>query len=236
MRIANLRAFPPIVLFLFAGVVMHAQVTTVSGKIVSQGSQKAADVGNVVAWLVPTSGPAINATPDPKPITAKLVQKDKMFHPRLLVLPAGSSVRFPNRDPFFHNVFSLFNGERFDLGLYEAGDSRTVNFDRVGVSYIFCNIHPEMSAVIIVLKTPYYAVSGADGSISIRDVPAGQYDLHVFADGLSTDAQRALTKKVTIGPDTSSLGSIELPERRLSAHKNKYGRDYEHASSAPYEH
>ena len=93
----------------------------------------------------------------------RLLQKDKTFTPHLLVIPTGSSVDFPNLDPFYHNVFSLFNGKRFDLGLYESGSSRTVHFDHDGVSYIFCNIHPEMSAVIVTLSTPYFGVSAANG-------------------------------------------------------------------------
>ena len=70
-----------------------------------------------------------------------LLQKNRTFIPHLQVIPAGSVVQFPNADPFFHNVFSLFNGKRFDLGLYEAGSSKSVTFPREGVSYIFCNIH-----------------------------------------------------------------------------------------------
>ena len=77
-----------------------------------------------------------------------------MFTPHILVVPVGSVVRFPNADPFFHNVFSLFDGKRFDLGLYEAGSTKEVTFSREGLSYIFCNIHPEMSAVVISLSTP----------------------------------------------------------------------------------
>ena len=83
---------------------------------------------------------------------AVLRQKNKAFEPHLLVVTIGSNVEFPNDDPWFHNVFSLFNGKRFDLGLYEAGTTRTVHFEREGVSYIFCNIHPEMSAVVVVLS------------------------------------------------------------------------------------
>src|ERR1700761_7086085 len=92
-----------------------------------------------------------------------LMQKNRMFTPHLLVVPVGSEVFFPNADPFFHNVFSLFNGKRFDLGLYEAGTTKAVKFTHEGVSYIFCNIHPEMSAVIVTLSTPLYAIAdGAD--------------------------------------------------------------------------
>ena len=80
----------------------------------------------------------------------------------------GSAVLFPNEDPFFHNVFSVYEGTRFDLGLYESGSSKEVRFNRPGPSYIFCNIHPEMSAVIMVMTTPYYATTDADGRLLHR--------------------------------------------------------------------
>ena len=112
---------------------------------------------------------------------AVLRQKNKAFEPHLLVVTKGSSVDFPNQDPWFHNVFSLFNGKKFDLGLYEAGTSRTVHFDREGVSYIFCNIHPEMSAVVVVVSSPYYAVVGRNGDFSIAGTPPGKYTLHVWS-------------------------------------------------------
>src|SRR5882762_1954412 len=100
--------------------------------------------------------------------------------PHVLVVPVGSAVDFPNRDPFFHNVFSLFDGKRFDLGLYEAGASNSVRFDRLGVSFLFCNIHPEMSAVVIAVDTPYYGVSDRAGNITVSGVPDGTYEVHVW--------------------------------------------------------
>ena len=75
------------------------------------------------------------------------------------MIPAGGKVEFPNHDPFFHNVFSLFDGKRFDLGLYESGTTHFVQFDKPGISFIFCNIHAQMNAVVIALNTPYYAIS-----------------------------------------------------------------------------
>ena len=108
------------------------------------------------------------------------MQKNKSFHPSLLVIPVGGKVEFPNHDPFFHNVFSLFEGKRFDLGLYESGTTRFVQFDKPGVSFIFCNIHAEMSAVVIALATPYYAISDSRGDLSIPNVPPGRYELQVF--------------------------------------------------------
>ena len=108
-------------------------------------------------WLEPlTANPDLSFLPHGH---YTLLQKNRTFVPHLQIIPVGTVVQFPNADPFFHNVFSLFNGKRFDLGLYEAGSSKSVTFTREGVSYIFCNIHPEMSAVVIALSTPLYAVA-----------------------------------------------------------------------------
>ncbi|MGB6429701.1 MAG: hypothetical protein WBF06_03895, partial [Candidatus Acidiferrales bacterium] len=139
------------------------------------------DASGVVVWLKPldatTPLPAPNQTGHPRP---QIAQHNKMFEPHLLVVQAGTVVDFPNRDPFFHNVFSLFDGKRFDLGLYEAGATNSVRFDRVGVSYLFCNIHPEMSAVVVAVDTTYFAVSDASGAVTVTNVPAGRYELHVW--------------------------------------------------------
>jgi plastocyanin len=199
----------------------------------TSGKKERAELRDVVAWLDPV-GKHVDAS-QLKPTKARLIQKDKQFHPHLQILPAGTSVEFPNEDPIFHNVFSLFNGKRFDLGLYEAGESRTVRFDRVGVSYIFCNIHPQMSAVIVTVDTPYYGVSNAQGVINLPKVAPGDYELHVFAEGLSSDAQRALTRRVSVGA-SDVVASVTVPERETAlTHKNKYGRDYDPASGEPYE-
>jgi len=157
----------------------------------------------------------------------RLVQKNKSFQPHLLIVPVGSTIEFPNEDPFFHNVFSLFNGKRFDLGLYEAGSTRRVTFDRPGICYIFCNIHPEMSAVIIVMDTPYYGVSDARGLIAIPGVPPGRYNAVVWQERADPDALRGLSREVTITPGAYSLGTLRLREAPLLAHKNKYGADYD---------
>ena len=144
-------------------------------------------------------------------------------------LPVGSVVEFPNHDPFFHNVFSLFEGKRFDLGLYEAGSSRGVHFDRIGVSYIFCNIHPEMSAVVITLATPLYAISNAAGRLSVPDVPFGRYTLHTWSEHGSPESSEIPSREITISEDSPSLGVIKVPapNSQTIAHKNKYGRDYD---------
>jgi plastocyanin len=177
-----------------------------------------------VAWLAPASGEAAS-TPEPR--TFRMIQKDKRFDPHLLVVPVGSLVQFPNRDPFFHNVFSFYNGKRFDLGLYETGSERGVRFDREGVSYIFCNIHPEMGAVILALATPYYAVS-REGAISIQHVPPGRYTLNVWSEGATTESLNAARRPVTVTAEGVSLGSVALKAAPspLAHHANKFGQSY----------
>ena len=184
----------------------------------------------VVVWLDLVEGfaPVRPVSQSDTARAPRLVQKDKRFDPHILVVPVGSAVEFPNRDPFFHNVFSLFEGKRFDLGLYEAGTTRLVHFDRPGVSYIFCNIHPEMSAVVIALKTPYYAISDAAGRINISNVPNGRYEMQVWADGSSPDNLKKLTREVSVSAGEHSLGTIRVIEDTPpTPHKNKYGRDYD---------
>src|ERR1700679_3946692 len=163
---------------------------SLQGSESAQGKKHHRVFRETVVWLTltnPAGADAPAATPNiPRSDPAnpgqipQLVQKNKTFIPHILVVPAGSLVEFPNRDPFFHNVFSLFEGKRFDLGLYEAGTTRIVQFDKPGISFIFCNIHAQMSAVVIALATPYYAISDARGDFTIPDIPAGRYELQVF--------------------------------------------------------
>ena len=186
-----------------------------------------ANASQAVVWLTPVGTPV-----DPPQQKAseipQLVQKNKAFHPSLLVIPVGGKVEFPNHDPFFHNVFSLFEGKRFDLGLYESGTTRFVQFDKPGISFIFCNIHTQMSAVVIALATPYYAISDARGDLSIPNVPPGRYELQVFHSSVAPDTLRALNREITVAPGATSLGAFTLAESDLLlAHKNKYGREYD---------
>ena len=140
-----------------------AQDIDVTGRIVPEGAAKTSSASSSVVWLEPL-GQSADSMPV-APMHAVLAQKNRMFTPHLLVVPVGSNVAFPNADPFFHNVFSLFDGRRFDLGLYEAGSTRSVVFSREGVSYIFCNIHSEMSAVVVVLPSPYFRHSQQAGRL-----------------------------------------------------------------------
>jgi plastocyanin len=203
-----------------------AQGVTVTGHVATYGGTTAAGPSSVV-WLTPV---VLSAQSLPvQPVHAVLRQKNKSFEPHLLVVTKGSLVDFPNLDPWFHNVFSLFNGKKFDLGLYEAGTSRTVHFDREGVSYIFCNIHPEMSAVVVVVSSPYFAQVNKSGDFLIPGVPPGRYALHVWSENALPETLEGLSRQVDLGGTTQSVGTFRVRESETdkTQHKNKYGLDYD---------
>jgi plastocyanin len=206
----------------------------------SQGSSRKArkaDASDVVVWLIPADGAAPAsipvATPDQRP---RIVQRNKTFEPHVIAVEVGTEVEFPNEDPFFHNIFSLFDGKRFDLGLYEAGSTRSVRFDRPGVSFLFCNIHPEMSAVVVAVETRYFAVSDRSGRLLIHDVPDGRYEMHVWYERSLQQDLKALARTVVISDSNRSLDVIRVVENPnfTSAHKNKYGQDYVPPPPATY--
>ncbi len=182
------------------------------------------DFSGVVVSLRPVSAPAA-------PMGAKhatMLQKNKTFTPHVLAIPTGSMVDFPNSDPIFHNAFSSYSGQIFDVGLYPPGTSRLVRFARAGIVRVFCNIHSSMSAVIVVLPTPFFAVTKRDGSFEIADVPPGEYDLTVFHERSTEAVLQALGRRITVGGDGVSLPALGISEAGYLSipHKNKYGRDY----------
>jgi plastocyanin len=213
----------------FVSALASAQNLELKGKVqLTRNGRHVNDATKVVVWLTP-----LGTTPAPLPPAQtgripQLIQKNKSFHPALVVIPAGGQVEFPNQDPFFHNVFSLFDGKRFDLGLYESGTTQFVRFEKPGISFIFCNIHAQMSAVVIALNTPYYAISNWRGEISIGDVVPGRYQMHVFHPSVSPEALHAAEHEITVTAGDSFLGTFSLAESDLElAHKNKYGHDYD---------
>jgi plastocyanin len=164
--------------------------------------------GGVVVWLVP-------AHPSPKDRQSsievphyRIVQRDKAFVPHLLVIPAGSIVEFPNHDPWLHNVFSNSGGLQFDLGLYGTGVLRSVRFDRPGVSYLFCSIHPEMMAVVVTVDSTYFGVSNKGGRIAIDKVPYGQYFLHAWHESAAPLAPAVARRRFVVGDDHQNLPTI----------------------------
>lgn len=227
MRIRAIHRGPLLIVVLAAAVCAPAQQALKGHVQLTRNGHPLTNASKAVVWLTPV-GATVELPRQESPQIPQLVQKNKSFQPSLLVIPVGGKVEFPNHDPFFHNVFSLFEGKRFDLGLYESGTTRFVQFDKPGVSFIFCNIHAQMSAVVIVLATPYYAISDARGEVSIPNVPPGRYQMQVFHSSVAPDALRALSREITVAPGDSSLGTFTLAETDVTlAHKNKYGRDYD---------
>ena len=133
---------------------------------------------DAVVWLDAPNEPP---TPSEKPVV--LDQRNFTFFPHVLAVRAGTTVDLPNNDRVFHNVFSFHDGKRFDLGLYPVGTSRQVRFDKPGLSRVFCNIHPNMSAYVKVVDSPYFAVSDREGRFTIASVPRGTYTYHAWRPG-----------------------------------------------------
>jgi plastocyanin len=213
------------------------EVQNVTGEVAllpSKAGTAVKDSSRVVEWLVPRGAVQPEQPAAAKPVY-RMVQHNKMFEPSLLVVPIGSLVAFPNLDPWFHNVFSLYRGKKFDLGLYEAGSQKEVRFDRPGASYVFCNIHPEMAAVVLTVDSTFSGISDKLGHVSIAGVPPGQYFLRVWYENASPQALQALERPITINSGSHSLPAISIPVTKQGTmkHKNKYDQDYEPDPTTP---
>jgi plastocyanin len=215
--------------------VRMADITTQVRLVESNSLRPAKDASQVVLWLVPMQGGEEDFA---GAATARhhyrMLQHNKTFEPKLLVVPLGSVVDFPNLDPWFHNVFSLYQGKRFDLGLYQAGAAKEVVFDRPGPSFLFCNIHPQMTAVILTVNSVLFGISDQAGHIVIPRVPAGRYAIHVWYENAASEFTDASLRPVDIAPGEDILPPISVPVTKHDwAHKNKYGHEYDPKASAP---
>jgi plastocyanin len=151
-----------------------------------------------------------------------LAQKNKTFQPRVMVVPAGSTVDFPNNDGIFHNVFSLSGPQPFDLGLYRAGDSRARTFTAAGTYRVFCNIHPQMTAIIVVAPSAFATLVAPDGRFTL-DLPPGRYRMTAVSERASP-----VSVETTSTPGASIAPELTLDESAwaYTQHKNKFGKDY----------
>ena len=157
-----------------------------------------------------------------RPRVFSVTQRNKTFVPQVLAIPAGSIVDFPNGDLIFHNVFSLSRPRPFDLGLYRSGESKSRLFTQPAVYRVFCNIHPEMAAIILVLPTPFIVQADDSGNYRL-DLPAGRYRLAAW----SGRSQPVSTELKVFG-DRMSAPDLRLDESQFVEipHKNKFGHDY----------
>jgi hypothetical protein len=178
-----------------------------------------------VLWLEPVGRPARPPAGLPR---VKMLQKTKRFVPHVLAVPVGATVDFPNLDPIFHNAFSNFSGQPFDVGLYAPGASRAVTFRYPGIVRVFCNIHSTMSAIIAVLPAPWFATTTASGAFEIGGVPPGEYRLRIFHERALPEALTALERRITVPEAGLALPVISVSETGFipGPHLNKYGKDY----------
>jgi plastocyanin len=212
--------------------VAPADTSVLAGEIAlisSDTGKPLEDASRAVVWLSPLEHAQRVRETAEKQQNFRVVQHNKKFEPSLLVVPVGSTVDFPNLDPWFHNVFSLYRGKRFDLGLYQAGSQKSVRFDRAGPSYLFCNIHPEMTGVILAVDSELFSPSDKAGHYSITGIPAGKYTLHVWYESAPPAALQALERLVVVEGEPLAALAISIPVNKPigSDHKNKYGESYD---------
>jgi plastocyanin len=192
-----------------------ASADVLSGTIVTKVRAGVAAAPAVV-YAEPLSGNA----PAAAPRTVAITQKSKTFVPRVVGVPVGATVQFPNDDDIFHNVFSLSTGQAFDLGLYRAGASKSRTFTSPGVVRVFCNIHPQMTALVVAAPTPWITTTAADGGWRL-ELPAGRYRVTA----LSERAAPVVSEISVAGTATATM-TLDETGFVAVAHTNKFGKPY----------
>ena len=196
-----------------------AAAGTITGKVdlVDRPGRRTTDLTDVVVFL---DGVRVKARPE----KASVVMKGKTFIPHVVAVPVGGTVEFPNEDPIFHNAFSVSGENRFDLALYKRPKTGAQTFQHPGVVKVYCNIHPQMSAVVVVVDNPFFTKVQPDGTFTVENVPAGKHRLKAWHERAG-DA----TVEVTV-PDkgVAAAGPLRLDATtyKRQQHKNKFGKDY----------
>ena len=178
----------------------------VAGSVPAPKSPAATEFANVVIYL--DSVPSADDAADEAVTRLAIEQRGETFVPHVLPVLRGSTVDFPNEDPVFHNVFSLSSSRSFDLGRYPDGTSKSVHFDRPGTVQVFCHIHSDMSAIVLVLDNPFFTIPAASGRYTIDDVPAGEYRLVAWHERITPIVRRV---RVQAGETTILDLNVSLP-------------------------
>ena len=164
----------------------------------------------------------VQAQPPAEPVA--MIQKDEEFDPYVLPVVVGTRVVFPNRDTVQHHVYSVSPAKRFEIPLYIGESTATIVFDHEGVVTLGCNIHDWMVAYVVVLSTPYFAKTGADGTAILSGLPAGRYHLEVWHPR-AAKVERDLV--IAEAADTTQVVSVVLrPNRRIRRAPDAGGADY----------
>ncbi|HUC44343.1 MAG TPA: carboxypeptidase regulatory-like domain-containing protein [Candidatus Sulfotelmatobacter sp.] len=164
----------------------------------------APEIENVVVYL--EAAPGGTAPPDAPAGPFRIEQVGLTFKPHVLAVVKGTTVEFPNRDTLFHNVFSLSKAAAFDLGRYPKDDSKSVRFDTPGVVPVFCHIHSDMSALIVVLDNPFFARPDASGRFTLDGIPPGTYTVVAWH-----ERAHRIEKKIRIEAGRSTVVDFAIP-------------------------
>lgn len=189
---------------------------SVMKKVLFGGTKKSDDAGGVIVYVTGYAEPAPETT-------VTLDQKDKAFNPRLLPVVMGQTVSFPNRDRFYHNVFSVSPLQAFDLGQYKSTETpRTQRFDKPGLIPVYCNIHPQMLSYVVVLENRAFAITDADGSFELRGVRAGPIAVNAWAPGA-----KRVTQQLELAPGADVTVALEIARTQpIPPHQRKDGTAY----------
>lgn len=191
---------------------------TLEGRVemLERKGRKAKDLSDVVVWV---EGPRV----DPEPSKTTITMKKKRFEPNLVVVPVGGEVAFPNMDPILHNAFSVSGDNRFDLELYKKPKSRSHTFQHPGIVRVYCNIHPQMSALVVVRDNPFWAQARKDGQFSIAGLPAGTWVVRAW------HARAGETTSQVTVPATGAVSlalTLDASTHKRVQHRNKFGKKY----------
>ena len=190
---------------------------SVSGRVaLTKGGAARSDASNAIVWI---EGPRRGSAGG----SLKMVQESKRFVPRVLIVPRNGTVEFPNNDPVFHNVFSVSGGNRFDLGLYRSGATKSRSFAEPGLVRVYCNIHPQMVGFLMVVDSDFAAVTDRSGAFRFEGVPAGSWTLRAWHE---EGAETSVPLLVPLAGDAPLTVSIDTSAHRPIPHKNKYGKEY----------
>src|SRR5258708_29592295 len=216
-----MKRLPAFLAVFFAMATLPLAAANVTGKItfVTKRGQNPVAAETLV-WVEPVSGRAPHATP----ATFQITTRNKTLVPHVLAIPAGSTVTFPNDDPISHNLFSLSSNNAFDLGLYRKGAGKSQKFETPGVVNVYCNVHPNMSAVIHVMATPYFAFADGNGDFTVTNIPAGKYRLVAWNEqGGQTEVPLEITS--SSAPAVVPM-TLDGRNYRATQHMDKAGKPY----------
>ena len=202
------------------GRIAHADPASgrVTGSIsVVEADGTAAPVIDAIVYVV-----GFPETADPKATPAQIAQEGRHFVPDLVAVTAGESINFPNNDPFLHNVFSQSAARKFDLGSFKKGQQKTAEFPDPGVIEVYCNIHPEMAATILVLPNRRHARTSPTGAYTLEGVPPGEWTVFAY----TRRAVKPVSAKVTVSATAETKLDLKLVRGAEPEHLNKFGEKY----------